>query len=177
MEIKDYMEAVNYRITEGSEFCWQCFGSDAHRLDSWNGQQDGYTVSIVFDTRTQVVYQTEACDYAHLRAYRWTNPEFKAAHDAEAVARNQNPLLAWEDDNGNDLNFVELDVEADFLDKALAIVQGTDYDTRVQVEIDLDDDLMSLAMRMAHEQDITLNQFMNNLLSGHLKTLENKHEH
>lgn len=168
MNIQDFMNVVNYRITEGSEFCWSCFGSYAHRLDSWNGEVDGHTISIVFDTNTQAVYQAEACDYARERAYRWTNPEFKAAHDAEAVQRNVNPLQAWERDDGTDVNFVELEVEADFLAKALAIVQGLDYDTRVEIEIDWDEELLNAAMRLAHERDITLNQLVEQCLRDYL---------
>ena len=163
MNIKDFMDVVNYRITEGSEFCWNCFGPNAHRLDSWNGLVDGYTISIVFDTQTQAVYQVEACDYGHNRAYRWTNPMVKAAHDAEALQRNVNGQQAWDD-----VNFVELEVEQDFLDKARAIVQGTEYDTRVHIEIDWPDELLNAAMRLAHERDITLNQLVEQCLRDYL---------
>ena len=32
--------------------------------------------------------------------------------------------------------FIDLEVAADFLDKARSIVQGLDYDTRVQIEVE-----------------------------------------
>ena len=86
--LKDFMEVVDYRITEGSDYGWQCFGPDAYCLDSWNGDQHGHTVSITFDTRTQEVYQVQAYDYKNTRAYRMTNPDYKADFDAECENRD-----------------------------------------------------------------------------------------
>ena len=68
--LKEWMELVDYRITEGSEYCWQCYGPDAYSLDSWNGDQNGYSFCIIFDNKTQVVYEVQAHDYVHNRAYR-----------------------------------------------------------------------------------------------------------
>lgn len=169
--LKDFMEAVDYRITEGSEFCWDCFGPNAYRLDSWNGEQDGHTVSVTFDTITQIVYQVEAFDYANNRAYRWSHPDYKKAYEDEAKTRNVDPYEAWGDDPDT-VKFVELDVEADFLEKARAIIAGEQYDTRVQIEIDIDDDLLYNLMKLAHERDITLNQLVEQILSAHIEQLK-----
>lgn len=166
--IKDFMEAVDYRITEGSEFCWDCFGHDAHRLDSWSGNwtnsTDGYTVSIVFDTKTQEVYQAEAYDYVNNRAYRLQNPAYIEAHVAEAQSRNVDPNEAMEDNEGNPIKYIDLEVDADFLAKARAIVAGKEYNTRVQVELVLEDEMLYNLMKLAHDQDITLNQLFENTL-------------
>jgi len=167
------MDVTGYRITEGGDYLWKCFGPHAYRLDSWSGawnnSTEGYTISIVFDNITQTVYQIEAWDYNRSRAYRWTNPKYKDAHDNEAKERRIDPQEAWDD-----VKFVDLDVKADFLEKARAIVAGEEYDTRVQIELDLDDDLMFFAMKAAHEQDITFNQFMEELLKSRIKELENE---
>ena len=55
------------------------------------------------------------------------------------------------------------------MEKAQAIVNGTEYDTRVQVPLELDDDTMFQMMRMAHERDLTLNEFVEDLLREFLK--------
>lgn len=162
--IKDFMEVVNYRITEGSEFGWQCFGSNAYRLDSWNGDQDGYTISILFDTKTQEVYQAEAYDYHNNRVYRLQNPAFVEVHVQEAKERNIDPNEAMEDDEGNPIRYIDLEVDADFLNKARAIVNREEYDTRVQVELDLEDEILYNLMKLAHDQDITLNKLFENIL-------------
>ena len=66
--IKQFMETVNYRITEGSDYGWQCYGHNAYMLDSWNGEQDGHSLTIIFDTKTQEVYEVQAHDYVNQRA-------------------------------------------------------------------------------------------------------------
>ena len=171
MELKDFMEVTSYRITEGSEYCWNCFGPNAYRLDSWSGAwtntTDGYTISIVFDTVTQTVYEVEAWDYFNDRAYRWMNPEYKLAHDTEACQRGIDAREAWDD-----VRFVDLEVEADFLEKARAIVANEDYDTRVQIEVEFDDDVLTAAMRLAHEKDITFNQLVEQVIREHINELQ-----
>lgn len=158
--LRDFMETVNFRITEGSDYGWQCFGPNAYRLDSWNGDQDGHTVTIVFDTGTQTVYQLEAFDYARSRAYRWTNPDFRAAHEQESSEHGEWAGMAWDD-----VKFVELELAEDLLDKARAILSGQDYDTRVQVPIDLPDQELFQIMKMAHDRDITLNKMVEEILT------------
>lgn len=153
------MEVVDYRITEGSAYCWNCYGPDAYTLDSWNGEQNGHSFSIVFDTKTQEVYEVQAHDYVNDRAYRMFNPDFKSDHDEEACNRGIDAREAWDEVTYNDL-----EVEDDFIQKALAIKAGEDYDTRISVPLELDNDVMFELMVQAHEQDITLNEHIENIL-------------
>ena len=60
---------------------------------------------------------------------------------------------------------MDLDVADDFIQKSLAIRDGKSYDTRVQLELDLDDDLLFGLMKLAHQQDITLNQLIEQILT------------
>jgi hypothetical protein len=157
--LKDFMEIVDYRITEGSDYQWACFGPTAYRLDSWNGDQNGHTVSVLFDTHSQEVYQVEAFDYANERAYRMTNPKYKELFNEECEHREVIDM-AWEDDEGNPIKYVDLEVEEDFLDKARAIVNEEDYDTRVQIPVEFSDEELLTYMKMAHERDMTFNEFV-----------------
>jgi hypothetical protein len=157
--LKEWMAVVGYRITEGSDYGWNCYGPNAYRLDSWNGEQNGHSFNIVFDTITQVVYEANAHDYANNRAYRLCNTAFIKAHDQEATERGCDINEAWED-----VNYIELEVNEDWIEKAEAIISNQDYDTRVQVPLTLDKDQMYLMMQMAHEADLTLNQFVEKLL-------------
>ena len=70
LTLKNFMEAVKYRITEGSPYGWQCYGNNAYCLDSWDGDHDGHSATIIFDTETQVVYEVSVFDYKKERAYR-----------------------------------------------------------------------------------------------------------
>ena len=157
--MKEWMELVGYRITEGSAYGWQCYGPDAYALDSWNGDHDGHSFSVIFDTKDQTVYEVQAHDFVHNRAYRMVNPDFAKKMKKEAKRRDVNKDEAWED-----VNYVDLDVDDDFIQKCLAIREGEDYDTRVSVPLELEDDQLFDLMKMAHEQDLTLNQLVENIL-------------
>jgi hypothetical protein len=157
--MKEWMELVGYRITEGSAYGWQCYGPDAYALDSWNGEHDGHSFTVIFDTKDQTVYEVQAHDYVHNRAYRMVNPDFAKKMKKEAKRRDVDKDEAWED-----VNYVDLDVDDDFIQKCLAIREGEDYDTRVSVPLELEDDQLFDLMKMAHEQDLTLNQLVENIL-------------
>jgi hypothetical protein len=146
--VKEWMELVDYKITEGGNY--NLFSADAYALSSWNGDQDGYSLEIIFDTKTQVVYSVEACDYKHQRAYRLLHPDYKN-EDASTEA--------WDN-----VKWCDLEVDDDFIQKALAIRAGEDYDTRIVVPLDLPSDLILQAAMAAHEQDITLNDYINQAL-------------
>jgi hypothetical protein len=138
---------------------WQCYGSNAYTLDSWNGEQDGHSFTIIFDTRDQTVYEVQAHDYVHDRAYRMINEEFQKKNRKEAKKRDVDKDNAWDD-----VNYIDLEVDDDFIQKCLAIQAGEDYDVRVSVPLELEDNQMLELMSMAHEQDITLNQLVENIL-------------
>ena len=154
--LKEWMELVNYRITEGDSY--PGYGGSAHCLSSWNGVhgKGGWSANIVFDTRTQEVFQVEVCDYTNDRAYRVINPLHKEDYNAEDPAfRDQ----AWDD-----VNFTDLEVDDDWIQKALAIVAGEEYDNRVQVPLDFSDEELLKYMTMAHERDMTFNAFIEEAL-------------
>lgn len=157
--LKEFFEVAEYRITEGSEYGWQCFGHDAYSLDSWNGDQNGHTLTVVFDRKTQVVYQVEAFDYANERAYRIINPDYRQAFDDECK-RREIVDQAWERNDRTPVKFTDLDVVDDWLEKASAIVAGEEYDTRVKIPLELDRDQLHELMLLAHQQDLTLNQLV-----------------
>ena len=157
--LKEWMEIVDYRITEGSDYGWHCYGNDVHMLDSWNGEQDGHSFTVIFDTKTQVVYEVQAHDYVHNRAYRMINPDFQKKNKKEAKRRDIDKKNAWDD-----VDYVDLEVDDDFIQKCLAIKAGEDYDTRVSVPMDFSDEELLQYMKLAHEQDITFNQLVEQAL-------------
>ena len=159
--MKEWMELIDYKITEGSDYCWQCYGPNAYALDSWNGIHgtDGYSFSIIFSTKTQKVYEVSVCDYTNNRAYRMINPSKVEKHRKEATERGSSINEAWDD-----VDYVDLEVVEDFMEKSRAIRAGVDYDTRISVPLDLPDDLLLEAAMNAHRQGITLNEYINNAL-------------
>jgi hypothetical protein len=158
LSLKEWMEIVNYRITEGGDYGWECYGYNAYMLDSWNGEQDGHSFSIIFDTKTQEVYEVQAHDYVHQRAYRMINPNYQPKHMMEVAGRSSDDV-AWED-----VEYVDLEVKEDWIEKAKAIFNGTDYDTRVSIPVDFTDEELLKYMKLAHDRDITFNQFIEEAL-------------
>lgn len=158
--LKQWMEVVNYRITEGDAWNSEAFGSNAHCLSAWNGVHGagGWSLNIVFDTETQLVYQVEVCDYTNDRAYRIINPLYKAAAAKEAQS-NEYADQAWDD-----VNYTDLETDEDWLDKATAIVNGEEYDNRVSIPIDLPEHELMVLFKRAHEEDLTFNDFVEKIL-------------
>lgn len=167
--MKEWMELVDYKITEGSDYGWQCYGPNAYTLDSWNGIHGagGHSFSIVFSTKTQKVYEVSVCDYTNNRAYRMINPSKVEKHRKEATDRGCSINEAWDC-----VDYVDLEVVEDFMEKSRAIKAGEEYDTRISVPLDLPDDLLLEAALNAHRQGITLNDYINNALLEMLKEFE-----
>ena len=159
--MKEFMELVDYKISEGSNYCWKCYGPNAYMLDSWNGEQDGYSFTVIFDTKDHTVYEVQAHDYVHNRAYRMINEDFLKKMKKEAKSRHVSKKEAWDD-----VEYVDLDVDDDFIQKALAIRAGEEYDTGVLINLDLPDEVILQAALAAHKQNITLNEFINQALAA-----------
>lgn len=159
--LKDFMEAIQYKVTDGSEYMWACYGPNARSLDYWNGKagEEGRTVSAVFDTETQFVYQVEAWDQSTDVAYRWIHPGYIEGVAAEAKSRGVDFEQSFDDNKFTDLEVVE-----DILEKAAAMVAGNEYDKRIMVTLNLSYDDEHLLMEMAHEADMSLNQFVEKIL-------------
>jgi len=138
------METVEYRITEGSNY--NAYGG-SYSLESWNGDQDGHSFSIIFSTDTQEVFEVQAHDYQNARAYRWITENWRKDSDIDHQA--------WDN-----VNYTTLEMVEDFFDKMSAIYKGEEYDTRVCVPVEFTDEELLKYMKIAHEQDITFNQLV-----------------
>ena len=167
--MKEWMELVDYKITEGDTYGWSCYGPNSYQLSSWNGVHGtgGYSFNIIFSTKSHKVYEVEVCDYTNNRAYRMINPDYVKKHKKEAKDRGELGNQAWDD-----VDYTDLEVVDDFIQKCLAIKAGEAYDTRIQVPLDLPDELMFEMMKMAHERDITLNQMVEEILKQVIKQTE-----
>lgn len=162
--LKQFLELISYKITESTEFQWECYGNNARSIDSWDGNQNGHSLSIIFDTMDQTVYEVQAHDYKNNRAYRVINPDFVNALAEETLDRGCNIDEAWDN-----VDYVNLDLDEDFLEKAWAIIAGKDYDTRVTIPLNLPEESINQLMRFAHEADITLNQYVERILTSFIK--------
>jgi hypothetical protein len=163
--LKEWMEVANYRITEGGDYF--AYGG-AYALTSWSGDQDGYSIEIIFSPRTQEVYEVQACDYKHNRAYRLVHGDYR-----DEKLNDE----AWDD-----VNWVDLESDDDWIQKALSIVAGEDYDTRVTIPLDLPEAELMVLFKAAHEADMTFNDFVEKILrekladAGFVERLKEQHD-
>lgn len=167
--LKEWMELVDYKITEGENYTWECYGYNAYQLSSWNGLHGdgGWSFNIVFDTKNQTVYEVYVCDYTNERAYRIINSDFKKSYHAESDERGALSNEAWDG-----VNFIDLEVDDDFIQKSLAIKAGEQYDDRVLVPVEFSDEDLLKYMKLAHERDITFNQLIEEALRAAIDNFE-----
>lgn len=158
--LKQFLDTIDCRITDGSEHCWQSFGPNAYNIESWNGEHEtGRSFSVIFDTVTQEVFEMTAHHNQRARSYRWINPDYATAYREEAQRRKVDITVAYDD-----VHYIDLETAEDYYTKARAIFLGQEYDTRVEVPLELEDDLMFELMLLAHKRDITLNRLVEEIL-------------
>ena len=165
MLLKEYLEAIQFKITEGSNYGWNCYGPNARYLDSY--KEDHYSISALFDSEDQFVYAIELWDYVNRREYRWQHPDYKDAFLAEAKERGIDPTESLDTSK-----FIDLEVTGDILEKIRAVVAGEEYDTRVQIEVDFADEDLLQYMKLAHQMDITFNELVERAVAEAVKDCE-----
>lgn len=164
--VQDFVKAIEYKITGGSEYQWKCFGENARYLDCNDSEGYGgtYSISAIFDSQTQQVYAIEVWDYSRDKEYRWI--------DLDYVKDHKKYSKKMEVDHRESLdgrNYIDLELPEDILEKANALVNGEEYDDRVQVPLDLDDETVYNLMKEAHKRDLTLNEFVEFLLKEEIE--------
>jgi hypothetical protein len=132
-------------------------------------------VSVLYSTETREIYEADVSikvdnwfdEDKKLRPYRWLNPEYKEAYYKECKQRKIKKNIAWDD-----VKWIDLEVAEDFLEKSKAIFNGESHDKRIQVPIELEDDVMLQLCMEAHKRDITLNQMVEKVLREVIDTHE-----
>lgn len=173
LTLADVNEALNHQITEGSQYQWACFGPNARFLDYTISSID-VTCTVIYDTVTQEIYEAALCDGPADVAHRWSNPKFVKAHRKEAKKRGVDPDQAWDDVKYQEVSaddWIQLALELMEQNKTCLIDSlkaNCDEDNGTDVRIDLpDDELLQLCL-LAHKQDITLNELVNNILREYI---------
>ncbi len=164
--LEDFVKAIEYRITGGSEYQWDSFGPDARYLDcnDDDGANGTYSISAIFDSQTQQVYSIEVWDYIRDKEYRWIDLAYVKNHMQSC---SEHEVDVYESLDGR--NYVELELAEDILEKANALVNGLEYDDRVQIPLDMDQETVYNLMQEAHKRDLTLNQFVEFLLTEEIE--------
>lgn len=87
-ELTDFLKLINYQITEGSRYLWECYGKNAYYWDYWSDESWHYLkgYSVVFDTYTQELF--EISSYVGNDTHVYRNPKYQEAYTQECIKRN-----------------------------------------------------------------------------------------
>lgn len=158
MKLEQYIKLINFRIGDGSQFLWKCFGDNARFIDYDPLGHENFHISAVYDTKTLEIYSLEFSDYTADVDYRWFHPDYLIAYQDEERKMNI--------DNAGygNIKLVNIEVVEDIVDKIECALIGVSYDPRIKVPLDLPDDVFLKLARLAHEKDITLNQLFKQVI-------------
>lgn len=119
MDIDEFLEFIDYKITDGSPYMWDCFGKNARCVSYEEEDNCNFTVSAIFDTKTKFVYNLEVCDYNTRICYRWISSTYKDAYYSEAKQRGVDPNQAYDD-----VDFIDYTLPGRWTIEALKIMEG-----------------------------------------------------
>lgn len=175
MKLIDIITAANGRTSGGDPYLWTCFGENANFMEFRDVNGNGYS-HCIFDTKTYQVYQVHvevplACTEIPQQSFQWTAPEFIQGFLFESKQHDVDPTIAYDDvvyrnilDEEEVLELVE-DIgncEYDHVPEPVA------SDGKVAVPLTLSQDEQFRLMQMAHEADMTLNQYVEMILQGEI---------
>lgn len=161
MQLSEVNNTFQHKITDGSEYLWNCYGDNVRTIDYTSKHACGY---VVFDTETHEVFEVSVSPVAGAwdiepKPYRYINPEHRMSYETEAEDRHVDPNVAWDD-----VKWVDLETEEDFVEKASKMFNGESFDTRISIPVELDDDTLLKLTMEAHKRDITLNKMIEEIL-------------
>lgn len=164
MNLHEFFTLFNYKITDGSEFLWKCFGDHARSIELSN---DNVVGLVVFSKLTQEIFQAEVYNETAAIAYRWMSPVNRDAYRSECTTRNVSFSEAWDG-----CDFIDVETPEAFMKKAQNLIDGEKPDECDEVEIKLsNDEIVALSLE-AHKRNITLNEMMNVALREMLDKIE-----
>jgi hypothetical protein len=121
-----------------------------HQLSKKYANDETWFLDIVFDANNDQIIEATVTDFKR-------NTHYRLKHEKHPCYKEDNAC-----------KFVDLETDEDFLEKAAAIINGEEYDTRVLIPIDFTQEELLKYMTLAHEQDITFNQWIENAIRAAL---------
>ena len=165
--IIDVMKAAHFKIAEGSEYGWDCFGDkdEVYSLDFSEtlGSFDTNSASVVFNRRTGQVFEVTAYDKSD-NCFRWIDPQYVSVVKTEFETRNLDFKVAYDNNQ-----FVDVHDETTILEILEILILNPDASEYLAPYLEEEDSIITIKMtdselalisRAAHLKNMTLNQFM-----------------
>lgn len=157
--LKQFLELMEYKTNDNSEYFDATLGEKLWCSSYWNEKHGdgGYSFQCIHNQDTLEVVQLEAHDYTRERSYRW-NPEHLRSTRTDEFAYDR-------------VRFIDLEVVEDYVEKVVGIRSGLKYDSRVTIPVDFTDTEFLFIARAAHQEDVTINKFIENALKYQLEKI------
>lgn len=108
--MKNYLDGVKYKIQEGFEYGWKCFGKNAFALNTEVKREYRFVCSaqVIFNNKNQTLYEVSFWDYIERRVFRWINPMFVSKVKREYKDRNLCFQTASDEMKYEDVSFASI---------------------------------------------------------------------
>jgi hypothetical protein len=172
MFVQDFLKLVNYRVTEGQNFGWDCYGKYAYSFTS-EISEGGHDIAIscIFDLTTSVVYEFEVyLSGEDERAYRWISESHIDAYHQEALKRGVSAEEAYEG-----MKFNNVDTSHEIYEIAETFCKGRIYEPNVEFTLNLPESMLDKLCELAWENSMTVDELIPSLVETyreHTKTQE-----
>lgn len=148
MRIEHFLQAINYNIIGGEDTYFKSLGENNRFVYSYDYNSSGILVSGVFNPTTRQLLAIEYIDVKLQTTLSWKNPEFMN-------------ILSEDVQSASEISYEEI----------LEKIQNL-YGTRTEnIEVDFGEDLLFTSLKLAHEQDITFNEYMCSILRNYIDLL------
>jgi ribonucleotide reductase alpha subunit len=154
MQLQDIIIAAQFKISEGSEYQWACYGQNARFLD-FQSEFEDVRAGCIFDSQNQTVY--EAYLYFGEKAYRWLNPEFSEVMYDESFERDIDPRLYLDE-----FHFSDCEVSEDLIEKITDAFETGTCTNDIIIPLNLTPEQEELFARLPEHTD--LNEFITQAL-------------
>jgi hypothetical protein len=107
MKLKDFLKSTKYKINDGFEYLWSCYGENVFSIgrESCVRGKFTYSTGCIFDTKTQNVYEVNFWDYKKRKVFRWIKKSYLKKYKAEARSRNVSFHKASDEMDYEDIEF------------------------------------------------------------------------
>lgn len=168
MKLSEIVKAANYKIKEGCEFLWDCYGENSRTLD-FGGDDAESVVSCVFDSGKDIVFQVEIYSKDG-KVYRWVDPEYQETLKNEFQNRGLSYDYAYDD-----VMWFDLEHTNDVFIKTKQIIETGICDDKVTIllEIQSQEDYDKL-QQLSIQKGINIKDVVAEFLEAHCKEHLNK---
>jgi len=143
-KLHNFLNVIGYEVHDRGFIELSVYGNTVAEVDHGN---ENFWLACTFDVISQEVFEIVAEDYVRNNHYRWIHEDFR---------EEQSGKIHW----AGKSSYTELEVIEDILEKADAMREGREYDTRVTIPFDITDEQFAEFALAAHRLDITFNQFV-----------------